>query len=32
MNAFDMSENVQFNFLTVYLKKKNLWRPLSSDK
>lgn len=22
MNAFDMSENVQFNFLTVYLKKK----------
>ena len=28
MNAFDMSENVQFNFLTIYLKKKGYFFSL----
>ena len=29
MNAFEMSENVQFNFLTIYLKKKGFFFSLS---
>ena len=28
MNAFEMSENVQFNFLTIYLKKKGFFFSL----